>query len=293
MHDFLRAIGFSQVQSKTQEDELLQDVLREPTHRELARLTDDVVLAEFRKDYGPFFGIALRGEFDRNSQFRVQHFYPYLIGSGTTLRESVEIEKHSNLDAYAGICEDIRIGTTIIFYLQNVIPFFKTHIGLEHPFVPRDVTLTGLAKSGTILLPVQKSELQIQDGRERSARRMQLIAAAREGDEDAIENLTLAEIDTYTELSDRITREDILSIVDTTFMPSGIESDEYYVIGEIEHVTAAENKRSGETVYLMRITTRDVSLDICVSANDLLGEPQKGRRFKGDIWLQGSVAFEQ
>ena len=292
MHDFLRAIGFTKIQSQTDEDELLKDVILEPTQREIVRLNTDIKLAELRKDYGPFFGIAIRGEFDRNNQFRVQHYYPYLKGSGTTLHEAVEIEKHSNQDAYAGICEDIRIGTTIIFYLQNVIPFIKSHVGAERPLSPKDVTLTGLAKSGTILLPVQRSELQLQDRREQTARRQQLIAAASEGDEDAIENLTLADIDIYTELSNRILSEDILSIVDTTFMPSGIESDEYYVIGEIEHVSSALNRKTSEKVYQMRITTRDMSLDVCIAASDLLGEPQKGRRFKGDIWLQGDVSFE-
>lgn len=291
MHDYLRSIGFSQIQSKTQEDELLQDVLLEPTHRETVQLHNGLTLVELRKEYGPFFGIALRGEFDRNGQFRVQHYYPYLTGSGTTLRESVEIEKHSNSDAYAGICEDIRIGTTIIFYLQNVIPFIKSHIGTMRQLSVKDVTLTGMAKSGTILLPVLKSELQIQDSREKSAERRRLISAAREGDEDAIESLTLEDIDTYTQLSNRMLTEDILSIVDTTFMPSGIESDEYYIIGEIEHVSRVENKKSGEAVYQMRVQTREIGIDICVAEKDLLGEPAKGRRFKGDIWLQGRVAF--
>ena len=292
MHDFIRAIGFSQVISKAQEDEILRDVISDPTHSEAVQISEDLTLAEFRKDYGPYFGIGLRGELDRNNHFRIQHYYPYLIGSGTTLHESVEVEKHSNLEAYAGICDDIRIGTTIIFYLQNAIPFIKTHAGVGKSFPARDVTLTGLAKSGTVLLPVYKNELQIQDGREQSAQRRRLIAAAREGDEDAIESLTLEDIDRYTELSNRLQHEDILSIVESTFMPGGLESDEYYVIGEIEHVTSAENRMTAETVYLMRISTRDVSLDICVNANDLCGEPKKGRRFKGEIWLQGNIGFD-
>lgn len=42
-----------------------------------------------------------------------------------------------------------------------------------------------------------------------------LVAAARDGDENAIENLTLEDIDTYSMLSRRITHEDVLSIVDS------------------------------------------------------------------------------
>ena len=55
----------------------------------------------------------------------------------------------------------------------------------------------------------------------------------RDGDEDAIENLTLEDMDTYSMLSRRIAYEDVLSIVDTCFMPYGVESDQYSVIGEI------------------------------------------------------------
>ena len=45
----------------------------------------------------------------------------------------------------------------------------------------------------------------------------------------AIENLTLEDIDTYSMLSRRIANEDILSIVDSYFMPYGIESDQYSI----------------------------------------------------------------
>ncbi|MBQ9512087.1 MAG: DUF3881 family protein, partial [Lachnospiraceae bacterium] len=31
--------------------------------------------------------------------------------------------------------------------------------------------------------------------------------------------------------------------------------------------------------------------DLCVNTQDLTGEPKKGRRFKGNIWLQGGVNF--
>ena len=49
------------------------------------------------------------------------------------------------------------------------------------------------------------------------------MAAAREGDEEAMESLTLEDIDTYSMISKRIMTEDILSIVDTYFMPYGID----------------------------------------------------------------------
>ena len=80
--------------------------------------------------------------------------------------------------------------------------------------------------------------------------RNHLIAAAREGDEDAIESLTLEDIDTYSMLSRRIVNEDIFSIVDTSFMPYGIESDQYAVLGEILNVSQTTNRITDQKFIL-------------------------------------------
>ena len=49
-----------------------------------------------------------------------------------------------------------------------------------------------------------------------------MIAAARQGDAEAIESLTLEDIDTYAAVNQRILKEDLFSIVDTLFMPYGL-----------------------------------------------------------------------
>mgnify|MGYP002508965657 CR=1 FL=1 len=57
--------------------------------------------------------------------------------------------------------------------------------------------------------------------------RNQLIAAARKGDEDAIESLTLEDMDIYSTISKKILTEDVFSLVDTYFMPYGVETAIY------------------------------------------------------------------
>ena len=32
-----------------------------------------------------------------------------------------------------------------------------------------------------------------------------------------------------------------------------------------------------------------MNYDICIHADDLLGEPLPGRRFRGNVWMQGKV----
>ena len=124
-----------------------------------------------------------------------------------------------------------------------------------------------------------------------SSKRNALITKAREGDEEAIESLTLEDIDIYGKLSKRIMYEDILSIVDTYFMPYGIESDKYSVLAEIEDFSKETNSLTGDVLYHMQLNSNDLIFNLCINEKDLLGVPEIGRRFKGDIWMQGQVHF--
>mgnify|MGYP002091830339 FL=1 len=58
------------------------------------------------------------------------------------------------------------------------------------------------------MLPVRK-ERNSKKSRQDEIARKNLIQAAKNGDEDAIESLTIEDIDTYNELSNRVMKEDI------------------------------------------------------------------------------------
>ena len=117
------------------------------------------------------------------------------------------------------------------------------------------------------------------------------MAAARDGDEEAMESLTLEDIDTYSMISRRIMTEDILSIVDTYFMPYGMESDQYSIMGEILDCYEIENDHTKEKSYVLTLDSNQLTFDVCINQEDLLGEPAPGRRFKGIIWMQGKVHY--
>ncbi len=121
--------------------------------------------------------------------------------------------------------------------------------------------------------------------------RTNLIEAARNGDEEAMESLTMEDMDTYSMISERIVNDDILTIVDSYFMPYGIECDQYNIMGEIRDVVSFQNVLTGENLYQMTVESNDMQFDICINEQDLFGEPQVGRRFKGIIWLQGQLHF--
>ena len=74
-------------------------------------------------------------------------------------------------------------------------------------------------------------------------------------------------------------------------MPYGIENDKYEILGDILDVKLLVNHLTMEELYVMIIESNDVVFEVCINKNNLFGEPAIGRRFKGTIWLQGTVDF--
>ena len=291
MHKFLRAIGFSELK-KEELEELFGQILKNPTVQKISTDSEGNEFAEISKEFGEFFGISVRGIYREDDTFEIEYYYPYLFGKAVSTREPVDIEKHAEKESYAGICDEVRIGVTLIFYLQNVVDYLAIRHNKGFRYMSDGVILGALSTEGKILLPVNKAENKVHSQKEKSAERSQMIAAARDGDEDALENLTLEDMDLYAMLSRRISHEDILSIVNSYFMPHGIESDQYAILGEIVDFALLQNHLTEENVYCLDIVCNDIPLSVCINEKDLLGEPNVGRRFKGNIWLQGSIRYE-
>lgn len=64
-----------------------------------------------------------------NNEFQMEYYFPYFFGTGITLQEEVIIEKHAGHVSFAGACDDMRIGVTIIFYLQNAGEYLTQRTG--------------------------------------------------------------------------------------------------------------------------------------------------------------------
>lgn len=291
MHHFLNSVGFKNLKKQEDLDQLLQSIVSSPTSHMVAIDSEGNEYAEFVKEFGDSMGIMVRGRFMADDTFRIDYYVPYLRGEGVTSEEQIEIQKHSEKESYAGICDEVRLGVSLIFYLQNTAEYLNERNIFPITKGRENVTLAGLSVNGKIILPVNKNEKQKKNIKKSTQNRNHLIAAAREGDEEAIESLTLEDMDTYSMLSRRIAYEDILTIVDTCFMPYGIESDQYSVIGEILDYRITKNEQSKEEVYIMKIDTNGLVYDICINKEDLLGEPEIGRRFKGSIWMQGRINY--
>lgn len=291
MHKFMRAIGFSSFESRKKLQELLTDVVMNSDRRSVAVNQDKVVLGEFSKDFAEGLGIAVCGEFDDVERFTYEYYYPYLEGNGITSYEDVSVERHADKESYAGVCDDVKVGISLIFYLKNKLPYVKAQTMGQLPIQGTTLTLSALSVGGTVLLPIQKDKEQLERVKQAAAARSSLMAAARKGDEDAIETLTLEDMDMYTTISRRIQKEDVFSLVDTYFMPYGVECDQYSILGEITGMRTTANRLTGEEIYVLTLGCNELVFDVCINKADLYGEPQPGRRFKGMIWLQGQINF--
>lgn len=290
MHSYLRAIGFGKLKKESEIEKLLDEVYADFTSRTVVK-KEHGAFVEMRKSFGPDMGIVLCGVMDE-AGFHKQYYFPYYKGSGVTTKEDLIIEKRVDGDSYAGVCDDPRIGVSMIFYLQNAAAYQNRK--MEHQLFGKPVTTTfsGLAASGMILMPVQGQETREISSIQEGAKRNQLVSAAKNGDPEAIESLTIEDMDLYSMISRRISKEDVYSIVDTFFMPYGMECDQYQVMGNIKYYHKVQNPVTGEKVYQITVECNDMEFDICINAADLMGEPEVGRRFKGMVWLQGRVNFE-
>lgn len=290
MHKYLRAIGFSKIKGRKELQQLIKQTLQTATNKSY-HTQDEEVFAEFSKDYAENIGIAVRGTFDEQNRFVYEYYFPYCIGTEISSEEDVSIERHAEKESYAGICDDLKVGISLIFYLQNVIPYMDVKNAGMLPIRGTTLTLSALSCQGMIMMPIIKNDKSREKIKQATLDRNELIAAARKGDEDAIESLTLEDMDTYTAISKRIRKEDIFSLVDTYFMPYGVECDNYSVLGEILDCRLVTNKVTKEEVWLMTLSCNDLQFDMCINKEDLFGEPAVGRRFKGTIWMQGFINF--
>lgn len=290
MHSYMRAIGFSKNMRKSTEEKLIKALIDSPSKIAVAEDSKGDEFVELTKEIADAIGIKVCGEYGEDGVFQMDYYYPYFEGLSPTTFEHVDIEKHSEKESYAGVCDEMKLGVTLIFYLQNVAEYLIEHEKNPKAY-PASTTLSGLSLDGRIIMPILKTEKQILNTQKNNQDRSHLIAAAREGDENAIENLTLEDMDMYSMLTRRIANEDILSIVDTTFMPYGIESDQYSILAEILDYQLVTNSITGEEVYQLYLNCNDLIYNVCINKKDLLGEPEIGRRFKGTIWMQGHVHY--
>ncbi|SFR73910.1 MULTISPECIES: DUF3881 family protein [Pseudobutyrivibrio] len=289
MHQYLPAIGFSKIKKRELEN-LLQEITLRPDYQESAIDFEGNQFVELRYMVADNVGLVLRGIYNEDDEFILDYYYPTYFGESISSKNDVEVIKQSDKDNYLVMCDEIRLGVNLIFQLQNMGEFLRNNI-MAGKSGDRTIRLAALSLDAKIILPLYDNEKSRIKEKMNNKKRIDLFEQAREGNEEALESLTMDEIDLYQRISRRVTREDILSVVTSYFMPFGIENDKYDILGDILDVKSLVNHLTMEELYIMIIESNDVVFEVCINKKNLFGEPAVGRRFKGTIWLQGTVDF--
>lgn len=293
MHDYLRAVGFSKIENRKDLDKILGIVMTRPSFVRTfhSKTGNKNILVEKSFDFSERMGITVRGEYDEKGFFHLEHYFPYLTGKKVSAYENVMIHKRMDTYAYTGTADDLHFGVSLMFYLQNVLDYLEEAEKGDGLRDALPLTLSALSTSAKILLPIEKTMEQAKSQSEENHYQSKLLHRAKNGDEEAINILTMRDLDKYSMISRRLLTEDVYSIVDSSFMPYGSEADHFTLLGEIKEVISHVNFVTGESLTELIVSCNGVDFFIGINNADLTGEAKVGRRFKGIIWLQGMVDF--
>ncbi len=267
---------------------LYRDVMNSPTRKTTASIDLGTSIIQLDREFGDGIGITLIGEIDATSRISIEHAFPFATPSTLTYVHNLRIEKHLGNDSYDGIIDDFTLN--IMFYLQNIADYVHLNWLNKTPLT-ETCMLSALSNNGSILLPLTRTKDEEIKVKKQHIDRIRLTEAARRGDEDALEDLALLSMDQKNDMYNKALRDGILSVVETTMMPYGIDCEAYEIIGIIERYKVIKNTVTDEEVICMTIQCNDYFLDVYINSMDLKGEPEVGRRFKGVIWMQGYIMF--
>lgn len=293
LHKYLRAVGFSKAKNRKELQDIIALSVRDASEKAYTTLDDDVLYAEYHCQVADRIGICVRGEYDENNKFLYDYCFPFLDGKGVSTYEDVSVDRQLDKLSFAGVVDDYKIGISIIFFLEKMITYLKYLNTGRLPLQGTSLTLSGLSDQGTVLLPISKNEDEVRRSLDYNLRKARMIREAVNGNEKAIESLTISDMDTINSVHRMAKEEDIYSLVDTYFMPYGVECDLYSILGEITSYELVTNRYTGEEVYIMTLNVNDLIFDVCANKADVIGQVEVGRRYKGIIWLQGSINFPE
>lgn len=289
MHDYLRAVGFSRLANRKSLQQLLSLVMTDPTDEYYADNGNHPVYWEKSKDFLPGAGITVRGDTDEKGMLAYEYFFPHYHGSRVSYTGTVDLEKEFEREEYNGVCEPSDLGIVMVFHMNRLRDYaarIREHGYLEDA----PVRLSALSIRGSVLLPLARKQTAGTE-KEVQAAAGPRSEDAQQGGPEALAAMAMQELFLYNMISHRIMDgEDVLSVVETSFMPFGTASDQYLVLGDILDCKEQYNQLSGEKVWQLTVLCNGKLIDICINAEDLMGAPKLGRRFRGTIWLQGQVS---
>lgn len=273
MHRFLKSAGFPDYLDEKGAIALLeQEVARPENLYEELNIETGTALREYRLMLNGAVGICTGFLIPEHHDPVLAYYFPFCETFDTESTADCILEPHTYTETYSGIIDDLAPGISLIFHMSNSLDFKRKILAGTDPLRSfRGTHLSAFAVEGKVLLPVVKPE---------------------DLPPTPIMDNTYMEEDEQIFLLERMQTEDLYSVVDQTFIPWGVECDQYSIVGEITEVGELINNLTGIPLWLLKVNCNDVNFRLCMRKDDLLGEPLAGRRIKCGIWLSGHVNLE-
>ena len=294
MSSSMKAIGFSDLENKQSWDDLVADVLNEPSRTFMRKYEGDKVVIEYYKEYGErlflLVRVALGEDTTERPKVSIEECEPYVEARYPLEVQDLDIEDTEDDFIFYVVCEDVGTGMQIVFWLQNVIEYLDC---MEDDAVDYlGINLVGIASEGTIVLPIEKDaeDSEFEDTEREYLRTM--LQRAKDGDEEAIDILEKEEQQLDEQLKERLRQEDFLTVMDGYFLPATHIEATYAVLGTIKELEIRQNSKTKEKMYWMYLDVNGMLVEIIINISDLIGKPYIGMRFMGTCWMQGTVEFE-
>lgn len=302
MHKYLRAIGFHEVKTYSASSMIIRDVVTHSDRRISTNVDTGFNLLELSRNYissetdSLEAGLEVIGELGvQNNSFLTEHIFPYVRKTDNVTEGDIVFYPTAENEAYIGVLDEPATDTSLMFYVQNILNVRRVLLD-QRPYPYRTeitrVSLQALSTGGTILLPIQDEKNAAAEEEKRIQNMARLKYRASNGNEEAAMELAQERLDFRNKIVERLETEDVLSIVDTTLAPTGVDCETYMLLGNILHVYYAENRITKERLVIMDVSAKGYRIEVLVNQEDLTGEPAPGRRFRGTVWLQGAVLDE-
>ena len=293
MESPLKAIGFTNVDEKEVMEDILEELLSNPTKQKAIKLSAKKILAEYIKEIAENTYVMARVCVNKSSKdpsLQVFSCDAYVEANHTLEVEDVEVEGFDEVEgtdqSYYVVCEEKETAMQIVFWLQNVVEYLE---GCKNNLTCSQVNIVGIASEGTIVLPIEKDEEdELIEKEEREKMRL-ILQQMKNGDEEAKRILEQEEKDLDDQLKERLREEDFLSVMSGYFIPETLDEATYAVLGEILEIKERINRQTDEKMYIFLLDVNDMNLEVVISQRELIGMPSVGMRFMGTCWIQGNI----
>jgi hypothetical protein len=307
MHMYLRCAGFPNYRGRNEVKNLLEKLEHDNMDKMRAvSFNKDEMRWEIKAGVTPTMGICMMGTINKeNGTYVREHYFPYINSEDMSLNLPCFIKRRIDYDTYSGVIDDSKRDIYLIFRINNTFEYLDRFLKRKS-VAAKAVYLSAWSSCGRIILPLADKGLQLNNDNKIQQKKFDDSFRNFENteynyNEPDPENTRdfsgfgslSEELNMYSCAVLRMNKEDIYTIVESYFIPCGIECEVYSALGYILKIETHKNYYTDEIIYDLVLECNGIPFHVGINKCDLEGEPVVGRRFKGVVWMQGRVEFEK